>query len=58
MLDENLVKILKQKQAQLIKKSNKTVSFSAVICQTLRKGLNVRRHTGMKEKRKRNEKNS
>jgi len=39
MLDENLVKILRQKQAQLIKKSNRSVSFSAVIGQTLRNGL-------------------
>jgi len=39
MLDENLAKILRQKQAQQIKKSNKSVSFSAVIDQTLRKGL-------------------
>jgi len=39
MLDENLVKILRQKQAQLIKKSNTSVSFSAVISQTLRNGL-------------------
>ena len=39
MLDENLIKILRQKQAQLIKKSNKSVSFSAVVSQTLRKGL-------------------
>jgi len=39
MLDENLIKILRQKQARLIKKSNKTVSFSAVMRQTLRKGL-------------------
>jgi len=39
MLDENLIKILRQKQAQLIKKSNRSVSFSAVISQTLRNGL-------------------
>jgi len=39
MLDENLIKILRQKQARLIKKSNKSVSFSAVISQTLRNGL-------------------
>ena len=39
MLDENLIKILRLKQAQLIKKSKKSVSFSAVINQTLRIGL-------------------
>ena len=39
MLDENLVKILRHKQANLIKKSNTSVSFSAVIDQTLRNGL-------------------
>jgi len=39
MLDEDLIKILRQKQAQLIKKSNKSVSLSAVIRQTLRNGL-------------------
>jgi len=39
MLDEDLIKILRRKQAQLIKKSNKSVSFSAVIAQTLRNGL-------------------
>jgi len=41
MLDENLAKILRQKQARQIKKSNKSVSFSAVIDQTLRKGLKI-----------------
>ena len=39
MLDEDLVKILRQKQAQLIKKSNTSVSLSGVISQILRKGL-------------------
>jgi len=39
MLDEDLIKILKRKQAQLIKKSNNSISFSAMIRQTLRKGL-------------------
>jgi len=39
MLDKDLEKILRQRQAQLIKKSNTSVSFSAVISQTLRKGL-------------------
>jgi len=41
MLDEDLEKILRQRQAQLIKKSNTSVSFSAVIDQTLRKGLKI-----------------
>jgi len=39
MLDEDLIKILRQKQAQLIKKSNKSVSFAAMMRQTLRYGL-------------------
>jgi len=39
MLDENLIKILRRKQAQLIKKSNTSVSFSAMLSQTLRNGL-------------------
>jgi len=39
MLDEDLEKILRLRQAQLIKKSNTSVSFSAVIDETLRKGI-------------------
>ncbi len=39
MLDENLIKIIRQKQAHLIKKSNTSISFSAVIRQTLRDSL-------------------
>ncbi len=39
VLDDDLVKKLREKQAKLIKESAKSVSFSSVINQTLRKGI-------------------
>ncbi len=39
VLDEDLVKKLREKQAKLIKESAKYVSFSSVISQTLRKSV-------------------
>jgi hypothetical protein len=37
VLDDDLVKKLREKQAKLIKESTKSVSFSSVINQTIRK---------------------
>jgi len=39
MLDDDLSKMLRFKQANLIKKRKKSVTFSKVINQTLRKSL-------------------
>ena len=39
VLDDDLVKKLRDKQSKLIKGSAKSVSFSSVINQTLRKGI-------------------
>jgi len=39
MLDDELVKKIRTKQAQLIKKSEKSVSFSSVLNDTLRNAL-------------------
>jgi hypothetical protein len=39
VLDDDLVKKLREKQAQLIKESTKSVSFSSVINQVLRKSI-------------------
>jgi len=39
VLDDDLVKKLREKQAKLIKESSKSVSFSSVINQTLRKNI-------------------
>jgi len=39
VLDDDLAKSLRQKQAKLIKESSKSVSFSRVLNQTLRSSL-------------------
>jgi len=39
MLDDDLIKKLRVKQAKLIEKSTKSVSFSRVVNELLRKGL-------------------
>ncbi len=39
VLDDDLVKKLREKQAKLIKESTKSVSFSRVVNDTLRKGI-------------------
>ena len=39
VLDDNIIKKLREKQAKLIKESTKSVSFSRVINETLRKGI-------------------
>lgn len=39
MLDEDIEKILRLKQAKLIKKLNQSISFSRVINDALREGL-------------------
>ncbi len=39
VLDDTLVKKLRKKQAELIKESTKSVSFSSVINQTIRKSF-------------------
>ncbi len=39
MLDENLVKSLRKKQAKLLMHSKKSISFSAVLNQTLRENI-------------------
>ncbi len=39
MIDEDIEKILRLKQAKLIKNLNKNISFSRVINDTLREGL-------------------
>ena len=39
VLDDDLVKKLREKQAKLIKESTKSVSFSRVVNKTLRKGI-------------------
>ena len=39
MLDDDLIKKLRAEQAKLIKKSTKSVSFSRVVNELLRKGL-------------------
>jgi hypothetical protein len=39
VLDDDLVKKLREKQAKLIKETTKSVSFSSVINETLRKGI-------------------
>ena len=39
VLDDDLVKKLREKQAKLIKESTKSVSFSSVVNETLRKGI-------------------
>jgi len=39
MLDDDLAKMLRFKQAELIKQSKNSVTFSEVINQTLRKSL-------------------
>ncbi len=39
VLDDDLVKKLHEKQSKLIKESLKSVSFSTVINQTVRKGI-------------------
>jgi len=39
VLDDNIIKKLREKQAKLIKESTKSVSFSSVVNETLRKGI-------------------
>jgi len=39
VLDDDLVKKLREKQAKLIKESAKSVSFSSVVNQTIRKSI-------------------
>jgi len=39
VLDDDLVKKLREKQAKLIKESTKSISFSRVVNETLRKGI-------------------
>jgi hypothetical protein len=39
VLDNDLVKKLREKQAKLIKETTKSVSFSSVVNMTLRKGI-------------------
>ena len=39
VLDDDLLKKLREKQAKLIKESIKSVSFSSVVNQTLRKNI-------------------
>ena len=39
VLDDNLLKKLRKKHAKLIRESEKSVSFSSVINQTLRKSI-------------------
>ncbi len=39
LLDDNIFKKLREKHAKLIKESTKSVSFSRVINETLRKGI-------------------
>ena len=39
VLDNDLVKKLREKQAKLIKKTTNSVSFSSVVNMTLRKGI-------------------
>jgi hypothetical protein len=39
VLDDDLVKKLREKQAKLIKETTKSVSFSSVVNETLRKGI-------------------
>ncbi len=39
VLDDDLVKKLREKQVKLIKESTKSVSFSRVVNETLRKGI-------------------
>jgi len=39
VIDDDLVKKLREKQAKLIKESTKSVSFSRVVNETLRKGF-------------------
>ena len=39
VLDEDLVKKLREKQAKLIKESTNSISFSRVVNEILRKGL-------------------
>ena len=39
VLDDNLVKKLYEKQAKLIRESEKSVSFSRVVNETARKGI-------------------
>jgi len=38
-IDNDLVKLLRQKQAKLLMRNKKPISFSAVLNQTLRKSL-------------------
>ncbi len=39
MLDDDIIKKIREKQAKLIKKSEKSVSFSSVLNEVLRKSL-------------------
>ena len=39
VLDEDILKKLREKQAKLLTKSLKSISFSSVINETLRKGI-------------------
>ena len=39
VLDDDLVKKLREKQSSLIKKSSTSISFSRVVNETLRKGI-------------------
>jgi len=39
VLDDDLVKKLRERQSNLIKKSSKSVSFSRVVCDSLRKSI-------------------
>ncbi len=41
VLDDDLFKKLREKQSKLIKESAKSVSFSSVINQTLRKSIKI-----------------
>ncbi len=39
MFDDELVKKLRSKQADLLKKTNKSISFSFIVNETVKKGL-------------------
>jgi len=40
IMDDEMIKKLHQIQANLIKKENRSITFSSVLCDTIRKGLN------------------
>jgi hypothetical protein len=39
VINDDYIKKLRQKQASLIKKEGRTVSFSEILCDTIREGL-------------------